>query len=148
LLHIKLEPQVPPYVFFDWWYSSKKFWGYWLVHIDVPSMGLKSPSAPWVCLWLPNWGTCALSEYPLLYFPATGRASQDTAISGSFQQVLVGICLVSGSGGCLWGGSQVEQSLDGPSFRLCSELYNSFHGYFVPHSKNELFKKELLILCI
>ena len=25
LLHIQLEPQVPPCVFFDWWYSSKEF---------------------------------------------------------------------------------------------------------------------------
>jgi hypothetical protein len=31
LLHIQLEPQVLPYVFFDWWYSSKELWGYWLV---------------------------------------------------------------------------------------------------------------------
>jgi hypothetical protein len=22
------------------WYSSQELWGYWLVHIDVPSMGL------------------------------------------------------------------------------------------------------------
>ena len=34
---------------------------------------------------------------------------------------------------------QVGQSLDGPSFHLSSELClcNSFHGYFVPHSKTE-----------
>ena len=44
-------------------------------------------------------------EHPLLYLPGTGRASQETAISGSCQQALVGICLVSGFGGCLWGGS-------------------------------------------
>ena len=31
----------------------------------------------------------------------------------------------------------VGQSLDGPSFSLSSELCNSFHGYFVPHSKKE-----------
>jgi hypothetical protein len=30
---------------FLWWYSSKELWGYWLVHIDVPSMGFQSPSA-------------------------------------------------------------------------------------------------------
>jgi hypothetical protein len=43
-------------------------------------------------------------EHPLLYFPGTGRAPQETAISASCQQVLVGICLVSGFGGCLWDG--------------------------------------------
>jgi hypothetical protein len=47
-LYIQLEPHVPPCVFFDWWYSSKELSGYWLVHIDVPSMGLQTPSAPWV----------------------------------------------------------------------------------------------------
>ena len=44
-------------------------------------------------------------EHSLLYLPGTGRASQETAISDSFQQTLVGICLVSGFGGCLWGRS-------------------------------------------
>jgi hypothetical protein len=28
LLHIQLEPQVPPCVFFDWWFSPKELWGY------------------------------------------------------------------------------------------------------------------------
>ena len=31
-------------------------------------------------------------EHPLLYLPGTGRASQETALSGSCQQALVGIC--------------------------------------------------------
>jgi hypothetical protein len=31
-------------------------------------------------------------EHPLLYFPGTGIASQETAISGSCQHNLVGIC--------------------------------------------------------
>ena len=43
-------------------------------------------------------------EHPLLYLPGTGRASQETTISGSCQQALVGICLVSGFGGSLWDG--------------------------------------------
>ena len=56
LLHIYLEPQVPPCVFFDWWYSSKEFWGCWLVHNDVPFMGLQSPSAPWILSLAPSLG--------------------------------------------------------------------------------------------
>ena len=32
------------------------------------------------------------SEHPLLYLPGTGTASHETAISGSFQQSLAGIC--------------------------------------------------------
>jgi hypothetical protein len=31
-------------------------------------------------------------EHPLLYLPGTGIASQETALSGSFQQNLAGIC--------------------------------------------------------
>jgi hypothetical protein len=31
-------------------------------------------------------------EHPLLYLPGTGIASQETAISGSFQQNLAGMC--------------------------------------------------------
>jgi hypothetical protein len=49
---------------------------------------------------------------------------------------------------------QVGQSLDGQSFRLCSEdcLCNSFHGYFVPHSNFDsevvsVFVTEVLFLC-
>jgi hypothetical protein len=42
------ELQVPPCVFFDWWFSPRELWGYWLVHIVVPPMGLQTPSAPWV----------------------------------------------------------------------------------------------------
>ena len=30
-------------------------------------------------------------EHPILYLPATGRASQETAISGSYQQALIGL---------------------------------------------------------
>ena len=46
LLHIQLEPHVPPCVVFDSSFSSKELWGYWLVHIDVLPMGLQTPSAP------------------------------------------------------------------------------------------------------
>ena len=37
-------------------------------------------------------------EHPLLYLPGTGIASQETAISGSFQQNLVGVC----NSVCVW----------------------------------------------
>jgi hypothetical protein len=37
-------------------------------------------------------------EHPLVYLLGTGRAPQETAISGSCQKALVGICLVSGFG--------------------------------------------------
>jgi hypothetical protein len=37
-------------------------------------------------------------EHPLLCLPGTGIASQETALSGSFQQNLAGIC----NGVCVW----------------------------------------------
>jgi hypothetical protein len=42
-------------------------------------------------------------------------------------------------GGCLWDGSLGESLWMVPSYSLSSELClcNSFHGYFVPHSKKE-----------
>jgi hypothetical protein len=79
-------------------------------------------------------------EHPLLYLPGTGKASQEIALSGSFQENLAGICnsvyvwwLILGLD------HQVGQSLDGPSFRLSSKLClsNSFHWYFIPYSREE-----------
>jgi hypothetical protein len=57
-------------------------------------------------------------EQPLLHLSGTGRALQETAISGFCQQALVGICLVTGFGGCLWGGSW-GGAVSGRSFLLC-----------------------------
>ena len=54
LLHMQLEPQVPPCDFFDWWFSPRELWGYWLVHIVVPPIGLQTPSAPWVLSLAPS----------------------------------------------------------------------------------------------
>jgi hypothetical protein len=53
LLYMQLEPGVPPWVFFDWWFNLGELWGYWLVHFVVPLMGLQNPSDPWV-LSLPH----------------------------------------------------------------------------------------------
>ena len=57
LLLMQLEPQIPPCVFFDWWLSPRKLWGYWLVCIVVPPMGLQTPSASWVLSLAPSLGT-------------------------------------------------------------------------------------------
>jgi hypothetical protein len=44
----------------------------------------------------------------------------------------------------------VDQSLDGPSFHISSELClcNSFHGYFVPHSKKKQSIHTLVFLLL
>jgi hypothetical protein len=56
LLHLHLEPWVPPCVFFVWWFSPWELWGYWLLHIVVPPMGLQTPSAPWILSLMPSLG--------------------------------------------------------------------------------------------
>ena len=45
---------------------------------------------------------------------------------------------------------RVGQSLDGSSYRLSAEfcLCNSFHGYFVPHSKKEQSIHTLVFLLL
>jgi hypothetical protein len=57
LLHIQLEPWVPPCVLFGWWLSPWELWGYGLVHIVVPPMGLQTLSAPWVQPPAPSLGS-------------------------------------------------------------------------------------------
>jgi len=78
-------------------------------------------------------------EHPFLYYLGTGRASQETAISGSCQQALVGICKCLGLVVVYGMDPQVGQLLNGHSFRLCSKLClcNSFYGYFVPPFKKD-----------
>jgi hypothetical protein len=57
LLHMQLESWIPPCVLFAWWFSPWELWGYWLVHIVAPPMGLLTPSAPWVLSIAPSLGT-------------------------------------------------------------------------------------------
>ena len=49
LLHMHLEPCV----LFGWCFSPWELWGYWLVHIVVPPVGLQTPLAPWVLTLVP-----------------------------------------------------------------------------------------------
>jgi hypothetical protein len=57
LLTMHLEIGVPSCVFFGWWFSPWELWGYWLVHIIVPPMGLQNLSPPWVFSLAPSLGT-------------------------------------------------------------------------------------------
>jgi hypothetical protein len=49
LLHMQLEPWVPPCDFFGWWFSPRELWRYWLDHIVVPPLGMQ---------------TCGVHSYP------------------------------------------------------------------------------------
>jgi hypothetical protein len=46
LLHMQLEPWVPPCVLFGWSFSPWDLWGFWLVDIIVLPIGLQTPSVP------------------------------------------------------------------------------------------------------
>ena len=79
-----------------------------MVHIAVSPMGLQTPSASWVLSLAPLLGTLLSPkdgcEHPLLYLSGTGKASQETAISGSCQQALVGIHNSFRFGDYIWDG--------------------------------------------
>jgi hypothetical protein len=132
LLHMRLELWVPLCVLFGWYFSSWTLWGFWLVHIVVHPVGLQTPSAPWVRSLAPPLGTlCSvqwLTESIHFLLSGTGRASQETAISGSCcSKDLLAYGMYP----------QVGQSLHGVSFSPCSTLCISSHGYFVPSSKKD-----------
>ena len=54
LLHMQLEPWVPPCALLGWWFSSLELW---LVYIVILPMGLQTPSAPSVLFLTPPLGT-------------------------------------------------------------------------------------------
>jgi hypothetical protein len=74
--------------------------GYWLVHNVVPPIGLQIPLATFSSSSIrgPVIHPIPDCEHPLLCSLGPGIVSQETAISGSFQQNLVSVC----SGVSIW----------------------------------------------
>ena len=65
-----------------------------MVDIVVLPMGLQPPSVPSVfnsSIGDPTLSAMVDCEHPTLYLSGSGRASQETAISGSFQQAFLSI---------------------------------------------------------
>jgi hypothetical protein len=96
LLHMKLKPWVPPCVLFGWWFSPWELWGVLVGSHCCSSYGAANPFSSLGHFSSSSIGDPLLSpmdgyEPPLLYFSGTGRDSQETAISVSSQQALVGI---------------------------------------------------------
>jgi hypothetical protein len=88
---------VPLCVCFGCWFSSWELWGVLVTSFWCSSYGAASPfsslgpfssSSSIVDPVLHPQVGC---DHPLLYLSGTGRASQETTISGSFQHALVGI---------------------------------------------------------
>jgi hypothetical protein len=95
LLHMQLETQLWEVLVSSYCCSSYR------VAVPFSSLGTFSSSFIGGSVFHP----IADCEHPLLYLPGTGLASQERAISGSCQQNLAGISIVSGFGGCIWDGS-------------------------------------------
>jgi hypothetical protein len=69
-------------------------------------------------------------ERPLMYLLDTGKASQETAISGRYQQALVGIHNSVWFDGCIWEDPQVGQTLDDLSIILFPSSKPSSISFF------------------
>jgi hypothetical protein len=98
---MQLEMQVPSCVFFDWWFSPRELLGRGggvLVSLYCCSSNraadLFSSLSTFSNSFIgdPVFHLIDDCEHPLLYLPGTVIVSQETAISGSCQQNLVGIC--------------------------------------------------------
>jgi hypothetical protein len=106
-------------------------------------MGLQTPSALWVFSLAPSLGTLCLIQWMAVSFYFCNCQALAEPLRETYQAPVswcfLASTIVSGFGGYLWNGSPGEQSLDGHSFSLCSEicLCNSSHGYFVPPSQKD-----------
>jgi hypothetical protein len=65
----------PTILLFGWWFSPWELWGYWLVHIVVPLMGLQTPFSV-SFIGDPMHSPVDGCERPLLYLSGSGRAPQ------------------------------------------------------------------------
>jgi hypothetical protein len=112
LLLMQLGSQVPPCVFFDWWFSPREPWEYWLVHIVVPPMGLHTRSVPWVISLAPPLETlCSIQKMTMsIYFCicqalAGYQPHRRQLYQGPVSKILLSYAIRPGFGGCLWDGS-------------------------------------------
>ena len=97
--------------------------GYWLVHIDVPLMGLQTLSAPWVLSLAPSLGTLYSVHWMVVsnHFSicqALERPLRRQLYQVPVSKLLLASVIVFGLVVLHGMDPQVGQSLDGPSFHL------------------------------
>jgi hypothetical protein len=106
LLHMWLEPWVPPCVLLGWWFSTWGLWGFWLVDV-VFTMGLQIPSPPSVLSLTPplvtscsvQWLAASIHLCICLADPLRRQLNQ-APVSKHF----LASTILSGFGDCIWDG--------------------------------------------
>jgi hypothetical protein len=98
---------VPPCVLFGWWFSPWELWGYCLVCIVIPPMGLQAPSAPLVLSLVPPLGTlCSVQWLAESIHLSTCQALAEPLRRQFYQapvsKHLLISTIVSGFGDCIW----------------------------------------------
>ena len=102
LLHMQLEPWVPPCVLFAWWFSPWELQGWGLVgRYCCSSYGVANPFSSLGPFSNSSNRDPLLSsmvgfQHPPLYLSGSGKASQESAI------YFVASTIVSGFGNCIW----------------------------------------------
>jgi hypothetical protein len=95
LPHMLPEPWVSPCVFFGWWSSPQELQGIYPVDTVAPPWDCKDPQDLQYLLQFLHQGFLLTPmvgcEHVPLYLSGSGRASQETAISGAHQQAFPGI---------------------------------------------------------
>ena len=99
--------------FLFWWFSTGALWGYWLVHIIVPLMGLQTLSAPWVLSLAPSLGTLHFFQWMAvnIHFcicQALAEPFRRQLYQDPISKLLLASAILSGFGGCLCDESQGE----------------------------------------
>jgi hypothetical protein len=96
LLHMRLEPWVPPCILLGWWFSPWELWGSLVGWYCCSSYGVANPFSsfsPFSNSFIgdPMLSPMVVYENPPLYLSVSDRASQETALSDSCQHALLGI---------------------------------------------------------
>jgi hypothetical protein len=107
LLHMQLEPWVPPCVFFGWWFSPRELWGVLVGSYCCSSHGAKTSSAPWVLSLAPSLGTlCSIQWMAVSIHFCISQALAEHLRRQLYQapdsKLLLASTIVSGFGGCIW----------------------------------------------
>jgi hypothetical protein len=100
----------PSMILFGWWFSPWELWGYWLVNIVFPPMGLQTPSAPWVLSLVPPLGTLCLVQWlaesiHLCICQALVESLRRQLYQAPVSKHLLASTIVSRFGDCIWDGS-------------------------------------------